>query len=65
MAQAIEGPSHAAADLAEAVHLARQLTPAGKTVLFSPASPSYGTFRNFEERGAAFRALVMDPRKSR
>ncbi|HZN54961.1 MAG TPA: UDP-N-acetylmuramoyl-L-alanine--D-glutamate ligase [Candidatus Polarisedimenticolaceae bacterium] len=50
--------AHAAADLAEAVALAAKLTPPGKTVLFSPASPSYGTFRNFEERGELFRAMV-------
>jgi len=31
----------------------------GSTVLFSPASPSYGTFRNFEERGNALRLLVL------
>jgi UDP-N-acetylmuramoylalanine--D-glutamate ligase len=46
------------ADLAEAVAAADRTTPAGRTVLFSPASPSYGVFRNFEERGDAFRALV-------
>jgi UDP-N-acetylmuramoylalanine--D-glutamate ligase len=46
------------ADLAEAVAVADRATPAGRTVLFSPASPSYGVFRNFEERGEIFRALV-------
>ena len=46
------------ADLAEAVSEARRLTPPGRIVLFSPASPSYGAFRNFEERGDAFRGLV-------
>jgi UDP-N-acetylmuramoylalanine--D-glutamate ligase len=50
--------THAAVDLAEAVALAARLTPAGRTVLFSPASPSYGVFRNFEERGDTLRALV-------
>jgi UDP-N-acetylmuramoylalanine--D-glutamate ligase len=45
-------------DLAEAVALAVQLTPPGATVLFSPASPSYGVYRNFEERGDDFRDLV-------
>jgi UDP-N-acetylmuramoylalanine--D-glutamate ligase len=45
-------------DLAEAVAVAERVTPAGKTVLFSPASPSYGVFRNFEERGEIFGALV-------
>lgn len=46
------------ADLAEAVAEAARVTPARATVLFSPASPSYGVFRNFEERGNAFRELV-------
>jgi UDP-N-acetylmuramoylalanine-D-glutamate ligase len=27
-------------------------------VLFSPASPSYGLYKNFEERGDVFRGLV-------
>jgi len=45
-------------DLGQAVALAARSTPAGKTVLFSPASPSYGVFTNFEERGDAFRRLV-------
>jgi UDP-N-acetylmuramoylalanine--D-glutamate ligase len=40
------------------VKLAAQLTPRGRTVLFSPASPSYGSFRNFEERGEVLRSLV-------
>ena len=49
---------HAAGDLAGAVALAVRLTRPGGTVLFSPASPSYGVFRNFEERGDQLRALV-------
>lgn len=43
-----------AADLTEAVDAARTLTPPGGVILLSPASPSYGYFRNFEERGEAF-----------
>ena len=46
-------------DLAEAVALAATLTPQGSTVLFSPASPSYGVYKNFEERGTVFRDLVQ------
>lgn len=45
-------------DLAEAVALAARVAPEGTTVLFSPASPSYGIFKNFEERGNVFRDLV-------
>jgi UDP-N-acetylmuramoylalanine--D-glutamate ligase len=47
------------ADLAEAVASALRLTPRGSTVLFSPASPSYGVYKNFEERGDVFRSLVQ------
>ncbi|HJQ97388.1 MAG TPA: UDP-N-acetylmuramoyl-L-alanine--D-glutamate ligase [Candidatus Polarisedimenticolaceae bacterium] len=66
MAEAMEGPVRLVRDLAEAVGVARSVTPAGKTVLFSPASPSYGTYVNFEERGEHFRQLVVTaPRKSR
>lgn len=43
-----------AGDLEEAVAAARRVTPAGGVVLLSPAAPSYGAFRDFEERGDAF-----------
>ena len=43
-----------AADLDAAVARAAALTPKNGTVLLSPAAPSYGRFRNFEERGDAF-----------
>lgn len=51
---------HRAADLAEAVRLARRLARPGQCVLFSPGCSSYDMFKNFEERGAVFRALVHD-----
>ncbi|BCJ45625.1 UDP-N-acetylmuramoylalanine--D-glutamate ligase [Actinoplanes ianthinogenes] len=41
-------------DLADAVRLAREVTPPGGVVLLSPAAPSYGRFRNFEHRSEAF-----------
>ncbi len=34
-------------------------TAAGKTCLLSPASSSYGIFKNFEDRGNQFKALVI------
>ena len=58
MRKAIAG-AHLVADLAEAVALAARVTPLGSVVLFSPASPSYGVFNNFEERGNVFRDLVQ------
>jgi len=51
--------ARAVSDLAEAVALAARLTPQGSTVLFSPASPSYGVYKNFEERGDKFRGFVQ------
>jgi UDP-N-acetylmuramoylalanine--D-glutamate ligase len=51
-------PSVAARDLAEAFLLAVGRSVPGSVVLLSPAAPSYGAFRDFEERGDAFRALV-------
>jgi len=48
----------AAGNLAEAVAVAAQLTPAGGTVLFSPAAPSYHAWPGFEARGRDFRQLI-------
>ncbi len=45
-------------DLADAVRLARQLTPAGGVVLLSPGAPSYGRFANYEHRSAAYREAI-------
>lgn len=47
-----------ASDLAEAVALAHQRATPGSVVLLSPAAPSYDHYRNFEARGAHFRALA-------
>ena len=48
---------HYAPDLEAAVKLATMITPEGKAVILSPASASYGYFKNFEERGDIFRQL--------
>lgn len=50
---------HYCEDLNSAVALARRLTPPGKACILSPASASYGYFKNFEERGDRFRELVF------
>ncbi len=47
-----------AGDLSEAVSLARDRARRGGVVLLSPAAPSYDHYRNFEERGERFRALL-------
>jgi UDP-N-acetylmuramoyl-L-alanine---L-glutamate ligase len=48
-----------AADMETAVERARSLAAPGTAVLLSPAAPSYNAYRNFEERGDHFRALVL------
>ncbi|QSR84122.1 UDP-N-acetylmuramoyl-L-alanine--D-glutamate ligase [Methylacidimicrobium sp. B4] len=44
--------------LEAAVRTAMAQTPEGTCCLFSPAAPSYNAYRNFEERGNHFRALI-------
>ena len=51
-------PVHDCGDLAAAVAAASAAASAGEVVLLSPACASYDQFRNFEERGDCFRALV-------
>ncbi len=44
--------------LDDAVKLAHEITESGKSCVLSPASASYGIFKNFEERGNVFKNLV-------
>jgi len=47
-------------NLKEAVKIAKEKTKPGYACVLSPAAPSYGYFKNFEERGDVFKALVRD-----
>ena len=49
---------HYAEHLKEAVELAGEITPQGSGCVLSPASASYGIFKNFEERGEVFKTFV-------
>lgn len=52
-----------AESLEAAVDLARRAARPGDTVMLSPACASFGMFRDFEERGAAFRSIVQGLRR--
>jgi UDP-N-acetylmuramoylalanine--D-glutamate ligase len=51
-------PVASAATLSEAVGIAFERSPAGCTVLFSPACSSFDAFTNFRARAEAFRSLL-------
>jgi UDP-N-acetylmuramoylalanine--D-glutamate ligase len=61
MAQALGDLTHTlmAASLEEAVRLARELTPAGGSVLLSPGCSSFDMFKSFEDRGDVFTRAVL------
>lgn len=51
---------HIVNNLEEAVSIAKKVTKKGSICLLSPAAASYGFFKNFEERGDAFKKLVQN-----
>lgn len=46
-------------DLEAGVKLAKKITEKGNACILSPASASYGYFKNFEERGNEFKKFVL------
>jgi len=51
-------PVHRAQSLAQAVQLAQAVAQPGQVVLFAPGGTSFDAFRDYEERGQAFKQLV-------
>jgi len=49
---------HIVNTLEEGVQLARQISQPGDTITLSPASASFGMFRNFVERAQIFQDIV-------
>lgn len=47
-------------NLDSATRIAKERTESGKACILSPAAPSYGYFKNFEERGKYFKNLVTN-----
>lgn len=43
-----------------AVKLSKEITKKGQACILSPAAPSYGYFKNFEERGEYFKKIVQE-----
>jgi UDP-N-acetylmuramoylalanine--D-glutamate ligase len=57
-------PCRRAATLSDAVDQSQALAESGETVLFSPGCSSFDMFRDYEDRGNQFRALVQAKAKA-
>jgi UDP-N-acetylmuramoylalanine--D-glutamate ligase len=54
----VEFPVYETCSLEEAVKAAYMAAQAGDIILFSPASASFDMFKNFEQRGNAFKTIA-------
>lgn len=52
-------PCQSVGTLRDAVKAAQEVAPRGSTILLSPGTSSFDQFRGYEERGEAFRSLVL------
>jgi UDP-N-acetylmuramoylalanine--D-glutamate ligase len=62
MQQALQGsvPLHLVEGMQEGVQVAWRLAREGDTILLAPACSSFDMFANFEERGRAFKEIVLN-----
>ncbi len=51
---------YSAEDMADGVSVCNSVTGKGKSCLFSPAAASYNYYKNFEEKGKHFKALLKE-----
>ncbi len=60
--EALDGPLclYAVNNMEEAVDLCFELCPKGSACILSPAAASYNHYKNFEERGDHFKALIKN-----
>lgn len=52
-------------DLKEVIIKAKEITKKGKICLLSPAAPSYNMYKNFEEKGRAYKKIVNSLRDNK
>ncbi len=56
-------PHACATSLEEAIEVAQRVAKNGDVILFSPAATSFDMFKNYEERGEAFKRIVLNEKR--